>query len=74
MIICIITKKLQTRVFVEGQDKPSFRILQTKQLEKKEVAVFIIEAEYDIMLTAITLQLTSALRRKVYICKEGEKK
>lgn len=70
MIIWIITKKLQTRVFVEGEDKPSFRVLQTKQIEKKEVAVFIIEAENDIKLTAIIFQLTTVQ----YICKEGEKK
>jgi hypothetical protein len=72
-VIDIITKKLKTRVFV-GQDRPSFRILQTKQIEKKEVAVFVIEAEYNMKLTASILQLTTALRREMYTCKEGEKK
>ena len=72
-VIDIITQKLQTRVFVR-QDKPSFRTLQTKEIEKKEVAVFIIEVEYNMKLTASILQLTTALRREMYICKEGEKK
>jgi hypothetical protein len=69
--MCSITKKLQTRACAEGEEKHRFRILQTKQ--KREVVVFIIEAENDIPLTAIILQLTTALRRKVlFICKEGE--
>lgn len=63
-LLCI----LQTGAFVEGEDKPSFRILQTKQLEKKEVSVFIIEAEIDMKLNAIILQLTIGLGRKLYIC------
>ena len=60
--------KLQTRAFTEGEDKPSFRILQTKQLERKEVSVFITEAENDVKLNAIILQLTTGLGRNLYIC------